>query len=379
MTFWAAARVRTMIHVSRVAALLLVLLLSAGGFAAQAGAQAPPGPAQCQDGLDNDGDALVDFPFDPDCTSTLDDLELAEPLPRDPDPPGTPGQDPPGPANPGPANPGPANPGPSDPGPPTPPNPGPPDPPPPPPAPRAACEDGADNDGDGRVDHPADPGCTSPSDDSETDPAPEVDPPAPPSPRPECANLRDDDGDGRTDHPDDPGCTSDDDEDETDPAPPAATPGTARPADPPAPPPAAPQTPAPDGPAVALAGLPGTVAMMSPFPVVRIRGRVTGRGTIVELLSVTGPARSRATVSCRGRRCPKGGARSRTVGVRRRTVHFSTFERRLTAGTVLEIRVAAPGRIGKYTRFTVRRRSAPLRADRCLDTDGRRPVACPES
>src|SRR5206468_8126133 len=36
--------------------------------------------------------------------------------------------------------------------------------------PAAACKDGLDNDGDGRIDHPADPGCTDPSDSDETDP-----------------------------------------------------------------------------------------------------------------------------------------------------------------------------------------------------------------
>ena len=40
---------------------------------------------------------------------------------------------------------------------------------PPPPTPKAQCEDGKDNDGDGKIDYPADPGCTSRKDDSEID------------------------------------------------------------------------------------------------------------------------------------------------------------------------------------------------------------------
>jgi len=44
-------------------------------------------------------------------------------------------------------------------------------PPPPPPPPKAACEDGLDNDGDGKVDL-ADPGCSGLADTDETDPAP---------------------------------------------------------------------------------------------------------------------------------------------------------------------------------------------------------------
>jgi hypothetical protein len=72
--------------------------------------------------------------------------------------------------------------------------------------PRAAvCEDGVDNDGDGRTDHPADPGCSSLTDPDETD-------------LPACLDLRDNDGDRKVDWPLDPGCSSPLDRDETDPA-----------------------------------------------------------------------------------------------------------------------------------------------------------------
>ena len=40
---------------------------------------------------------------------------------------------------------------------------------PPPPQPKKQCEDGKDNDGDGKIDFPADPGCASPKDDNEVD------------------------------------------------------------------------------------------------------------------------------------------------------------------------------------------------------------------
>ena len=46
------------------------------------------------------------------------------------------------------------------------------------PDPDPACSDGADNDGDGKVDFPADPGCTSAADNSEVDPAVTATPPA---------------------------------------------------------------------------------------------------------------------------------------------------------------------------------------------------------
>ncbi|HEV8325249.1 MAG TPA: hypothetical protein VG389_26800 [Myxococcota bacterium] len=78
------------------------------------------------------------------------------------------------------------------------------------------CQNGSDDDGDGRADFPDDPGCLTPEDADETDPT------FPPP----CADGLDDDGDGRIDFPDDPGCTSAADDDETDaPLPPACTNG----------------------------------------------------------------------------------------------------------------------------------------------------------
>jgi hypothetical protein len=60
----------------------------------------------------------------------------------------------------------------------------------------AACNDGIDNDGDGKKDYPLDPGCDSPSDDTEADP----------TTAPKCANGTDDDGDGKIDYANDLSC-----------------------------------------------------------------------------------------------------------------------------------------------------------------------------
>lgn len=70
--------------------------------------------AQCSDTLDNDGDLLVDYPADPDCSSAVDDDESTPP-------------------------------------------------------PVFQCGDSLDNDGDLFIDYPADTGCSSASDDNETD------------------------------------------------------------------------------------------------------------------------------------------------------------------------------------------------------------------
>jgi hypothetical protein len=88
-------------------------------FAAVVAASGPPGPAQCNNGVDDDVDGATDYPADPGCSSLADTSES-------------------------------------------------PDPPPP-----AQCGNGADDDLDGATDFPADPGCTSLTDDSESpDPPP---------------------------------------------------------------------------------------------------------------------------------------------------------------------------------------------------------------
>ncbi len=73
------------------------------------GPDGPDGPPECSDGIDNDGDGVIDFPADPGCDSPEDDDERNE------------------------------------------------------------CVDGVDNDGDGLIDFGSDPGCESPQDDDERD------------------------------------------------------------------------------------------------------------------------------------------------------------------------------------------------------------------
>jgi len=111
---------------------------------------------ECSDHVDNDGDGETDFPADPGCDSPEDNREYNDPVP--------------------------------------------------------ACKDGIDNDGDGLIDYPNDPGCFVSLDNDEEDGCPGVQ-------CPQCANGVDDDDDGYTDYPDDPGCdrASDDDEFNADP------------------------------------------------------------------------------------------------------------------------------------------------------------------
>ncbi|MEZ0292572.1 MAG: hypothetical protein ACAH82_08515, partial [Solirubrobacteraceae bacterium] len=50
--------------------------------------------------------------------------------------------------------------------------------------------------------------------------------------------------------------------------------------------------------------------------------------------------------------------------------------RRLRTGTVVELRITAPGRIGRVERLVVRRRKDPRRTVLCLPPGGAKPQRC---
>ena len=109
---------------------------------------------------------------------------------------------------------------------------------------------------------------------------------------------------------------------------------------------------------------------MQPFPTVRIKGYLVRSGARITLLSVTAPARTRVSVTCRGRGCP---VRRSSAVVSRATLRVSAFERTLRAGVRLTIRITSPGRVGKLTSIRIRRDRVPLRHDGCLARAGRGP------
>lgn len=121
---------------------------------------------------------------------------------------------------------------------------------------------------------------------------------------------------------------------------------------------------------------PGPRLMLNPFPIVHIRGRIFGRRVRIDLLSVRAPRGASVRVRCRG-----SGCRRRTVIARvasgSRALRMRGLERRYLPGAVLEVFVTAPGRIGKYVRFTIRRGAAPARVDMCISPAARRPNRCP--
>lgn len=114
--------------------------------------------------------------------------------------------------------------------------------------------------------------------------------------------------------------------------------------------------------------------LLSPFPVVRIAGTLSGRNTRIRTLSVVAPGGSRVEVRCRGRGCPgRRVVRPRRAGA----TAMRAFQRTFRPDTVLEVRVTQPGRIGKYVRFRIRSRRAPARTDACLLPGSSRPTRCP--
>jgi len=117
-----------------------------------------------------------------------------------------------------------------------------------------------------------------------------------------------------------------------------------------------------------------TLRPMSPPPIVHLAGSVTGRITLIRLLTVRAPICARVRVSCEGR-CPK---RSSTRFVGPRALRFRAFEARLRAGTALTVRVSKGDLIGKYTRFVMRSDKRPRRIDRCLLPGASQGSRCPQ-
>jgi hypothetical protein len=325
--------------------------------------EADPAPLpQCSDGVNNnDGNGRIDFPADPGCTSAADDDETDAAVP----PACVDGIDNDGdrkkdfPADPGcswAAETSEAD---------------------------TACSNGIDDDGDGRVDFPADLGCSSVNDGDESDPpqcndgrdndgdgtldfdadiaaqAPDadcasaVDTLEAPSSAPStgsstlparCADGKDNDGDGKVDYPADRGCASADDDDEANTQ-------------------------------IVYVLPPGIQPrLLTPFPIVRIRGRSDRRGVLINLLSIRAPAASTVSIYCTGRSCPRARLTVRSSG---RTVRVRRFEHRLRGGSLLRIYVTKPGFVGKYTRFRFQANRPPLRVDRCALSPGTQPHVCP--
>jgi len=112
--------------------------------------------------------------------------------------------------------------------------------------------------------------------------------------------------------------------------------------------------------------------VMKPFPVVRIKGRLTPTGAQVTALTVRAPRGASVAVACKGRSCPVRRF-ARAASLRR----FKAFERHLKAGTRLDVIVRKAGRVGKWTTITIRRGAPPRRQDQCAYPGHEQPEPCP--
>jgi hypothetical protein len=112
--------------------------------------------------------------------------------------------------------------------------------------------------------------------------------------------------------------------------------------------------------------------MITPRPVVRVRGWLTRTGARITGFTVRAPRGARITVRCGGSACP----RRRWAGAAA-LVHVVAFERVLRAGTRITVTVTRRGFVGKHTVILVRRGRPPARVDRCLFPGSARPRACP--
>ena len=137
------------------------------------------------------------------------------------------------------------------------------------------------------------------------------------------------------------------------------------------------------------AGLSGSVSqripvsfpLMRPFPVVRIVSTRSATRVRVKLLRIEAPPGATVTVSCTGKGCPlralsKLVARPKAKSSGTPSLTFPGAERSFPAGVALEVRIAAAGEIGKYTRFGIRKGKLPIRSDACLNAREPRPVPC---
>jgi hypothetical protein len=142
---------------------------------------------------------------------------------------------------------------------------------------------------------------------------------------------------------------------------------------------------------VGAPGEPGTgvgqraVPLMSPFPIVRIAGRVSGRGARIRRLTVDAPPGAGVSVACAGRGCPFRRV-LKTVSTRLRAgvlpasrlLRIRRLEGRLLRpGVTLMLFVTRADSVGKYTRFKIRKSKSPARRDMCLVPGSGRPLSCP--
>ncbi len=128
-------------------------------------------------------------------------------------------------------------------------------------------------------------------------------------------------------------------------------------------------------PAPAPKGDANRLRALSPFPIVRMAGRIGRRATSFRVLTVDAPGGSTVTVRCKGRSCPF--SRSTLAARKTKKMRIRKLEGRpLRAGVTIRIFVTKAGTVGKYTSIAIRGGKPPKRVDRCLMPGSMKPTQC---
>lgn len=117
---------------------------------------------------------------------------------------------------------------------------------------------------------------------------------------------------------------------------------------------------------------PAPTTPLNPFPIVRVRGQLLPGGIRIQRLSVLAPRSASIAARCQ----PSCGGDLRASGTGS-VLRLRRFERDLRVGVILELRVTAPRRIGKFASFRiVGGTRGYVRKDACLAPGNDRPVSC---
>jgi PKD repeat protein len=120
---------------------------------------------------------------------------------------------------------------------------------------------------------------------------------------------------------------------------------------------------------------PAGLALMNPFPVVRLAGSLYPRGVKVRALEAKkAPPQSMVSVLCAGKSCP---SKKIVKTAEEKRVRFKEMTRFLREGTIISVSVRKGGLIGKYTRWLIRGGKLPKRKDLCVYPNRRKPARCP--
>jgi hypothetical protein len=118
----------------------------------------------------------------------------------------------------------------------------------------------------------------------------------------------------------------------------------------------------------------GIVTVTRAFPVVTLQGTVNVKGTVtVAKLLFRADRGTGIDISCKGPHCPFKKLRRTMITT---SLRLKKMERKLRPPMVLQMRIGLPGQLGKYVRYKVRRRKAPVRVDSCLDSVTRKVHGC---